>query len=489
MAKFATTKMVLMKAVVLLCLGSPIFAQWTATTSVNTPCVRRLQQGDCSPTTTNISLCCIAVTQEAQNNTVSGVTTPPPPSSTKSNNSPPVHSRYSSPPPPDNVSTAYVEVPKQNVMPSPNVSVNHPHFAPTPGMSTTTPSSTKTNKGDFATADSLQYDLATIQAATNNFSDDNKLGRGGFGFVYKGTLSDGQEIAVKRLSHGSGQGDKEFKTEIELLAKLQHKNVVRLLGYCLMEDEALLVYELLPNKSLDYFLFDNKKREELNWALRFEIIKGIAKGLLYLHEDSPLRTVHRDMKSGNVLLDANMNPKIADFGLARICSVDQTHIDATRVVGTRGYMSPEYLLHGQFSVKSDVYAFGVLLLEIISGRRIGQSSELSENLMSFAWRCWADEKPLALMDPLLLKDDSCSSDEVIKCIHLGLLCVQDDLTKRSNMSTIVHKLNSNPEIATLLMPQHPGFLYNSTSDQSMTTLTTQTITGSSSAWSNVKNSR
>ncbi|KAM7465170.1 hypothetical protein LguiB_012732 [Lonicera macranthoides] len=181
---------------------------------------------------------------------------------------------------------------------------------------------------------SLQFDLGTIQAATNNFSDENKIGEGGFGMVYKGTLTDGQEIAVKRLSKSSRQGAEEFKNEVVLVAKLQHRNLVRLLGFCLEGEEKILIYEYVPNKSLDYFLFDPKKQGQLDWSRRYKIIEGIAKGILYLHEDSRLRIIHRDLKASNILLDAEMNAKVSDFGMARIFGVDQTQGNTNRIVGT-----------------------------------------------------------------------------------------------------------------------------------------------------------
>ncbi|XP_074266284.1 cysteine-rich receptor-like protein kinase 5 [Silene latifolia] len=325
------------------------------------------------------------------------------------------------------------------------------------------------DKDCSTTLESLYYDFADIQAATDNFARANKIGRGGSGIVYKGTLQDGQQIAVKRLSNGSDPGDKEFKTEVAFLAKLQHTNLVRLLGFSIAEDEALLVYEFVANKSLDYFIFDSKKRAELNWSSRFEIIKGIAQGMMYLHEDSSMRTMHRDLKAGNILLDSKMCPKIADFGLARICGIGQTHINPTQVVGTHGYMAPEYLFHGQFSAKSDVYAMGVLILEIVSGRRISGSSfhqPGGEGLISFAWRCWEDENPLEIMDPEL--KDSFSRDEAVKCVQLGLLCVQEDSNLRPTMSIIVHTLNADDNGASLSVPQHPPFVYSGGSNQSNT---------------------
>uniref|UniRef100_A0A803L6H4 Protein kinase domain-containing protein n=1 Tax=Chenopodium quinoa TaxID=63459 RepID=A0A803L6H4_CHEQI len=338
---------------------------------------------------------------------------------------------------------------------------------------------TPASKNDFVTAESLQYDLRTLQTATNNFSDHQKIGRGGFGVVYKGTLEDGREIAVKRLSNSSRQGEKEFKNEVVLLAKLQHRNLVRLVGFCVADREKLLVYEFVPNKSLDYFLFDPEKQAQMNWSMRYNIIKGIARGMLYLHEDSPIRIIHRDLKAGNVLLHAEMSPKIADFGMARICAFEQTHIDTSRVVGTYGYMAPEYLLHGQFSTKSDVYSFGLLVLEIVSGRRVNSfiyQSEAGENLLIYAWKCYLEERTSELIDKTMR--DSCSNDEVMKCVNLGLMCVQEDVTRRPTIDIIGHILSSKPsDVVTKApsMPQPPAFLYSSSSDLSTTRSNTSSL--------------
>ncbi|KAM3225599.1 hypothetical protein ACQJBY_058377 [Aegilops geniculata] len=215
-------------------------------------------------------------------------------------------------------------------------------------------------------------DLSTIAAATNGFSKENKLGEGGFGPVYRGFLDGGAEIAVKRLSARSRQGAAEFRNEVELIAKLQHRNLVRLLGCCVDKDEKMLVYEYLPNRSLDAFLFGTRKTAHLDWKMRQSIVVGIARGLLYLHEDSCLKIVHRDLKASNVLLDNKMNPKISDFGMAMIFEDEEIEVINTgHVVGTYGYMAPEYAMGGVFSVKSDVYSFGVLVLEILSGQRNG----------------------------------------------------------------------------------------------------------------------
>lgn len=284
--------------------------------------------------------------------------------------------------------------------------------------------------------------------------------------VYKGVLSDGKEIAVKRLFKGFSHSGEEFMNEIELVARLQHRNLVRLLGFCFDGDEKLLVYEFVPNKSLDYFLFDPEKQTRLNWSKRFNIIVGIARGMLYLHEDSTPRIIHRDLKASNILLDADMNPKISDFGTARIFGADQTHDSTNRVAGTFGYIAPEYIIHGQYSEKSDVYSFGVLILEIISSKRKTSfyQSDLGLDLLSYAWKNWRDHTPLELVDPALRS--SYSSDEVIRCIHLGLLCVQENVELRPNMRSIVLMLYMC-SVNTLPVPQLPAFSTLSTTDKSL----------------------
>ncbi|KAI4297543.1 hypothetical protein L6164_037428 [Bauhinia variegata] len=297
--------------------------------------------------------------------------------------------------------------------------------------------------------------LSTILQATGNFSDEHKLGQGGFGPVYKGVLPDRRQIAVKRLSKTSGQGLEELKNEVILIAKLQHRNLVRLLACCIEQNEKLLVYEYMPNSSLDFHLFDTEKCKQLDWKFRLSIINGIAKGLLYLHEDSRLRVIHRDLKASNILLDYDMNPRISDFGLARTFGGDQKQANTLRVVGTYRYMAPEYAMEGLFSVKSDVFSFGVLLLEIISGKRNSgfYRTEPGLSLLIYAWKLWCEGKSLELMDPLL--ENPCSTDEVLKCIQIGLLCVQEDPADRPTMSIVVLMLGS--QTMTLPKPRQPAF--------------------------------
>ncbi|PPD69895.1 hypothetical protein GOBAR_DD33223 [Gossypium barbadense] len=291
------------------------------------------------------------------------------------------------------------------------------------------------------------FDFESILAATDNFSDEKKLGRGGFGPVYKGKFPGGQEIAIKRLASVSGQGLEEFKNEVVLIAKLQHRNLVRLLGYCIKGEEKILLYEYLPNKSLDFFIFDESLSQQLEWGTRFNIILGVARGLLYLHQDSRLRIIHRDLKTSNILLDEEMSPKISDFGLARMIQGKQTEGSTLRVIGTYGYMAPEYAIDGVFSVKSDVFSFGVVMLEIISGKTNMRFYyvENTPSLIAYAWRLWQEGKPLDLMDSTLRS--SCNASE-------------EDPSERPTMSNVVVLLGS--ETASLPIPKQPAFVTRTT---------------------------
>nr|XP_043618819.1 G-type lectin S-receptor-like serine/threonine-protein kinase At4g27290 [Erigeron canadensis] len=298
------------------------------------------------------------------------------------------------------------------------------------------------------------FSLSRISKATDNFSIANQLGEGGFGPVYKGVLEGGLEIAVKRLSKYSRQGLDEFENEVICIAKLQHRNLVKLLGYCIQRDETMLVYEYMHNKSLDWFIFDDSRKSLLDWPQRFHIINGIARGLLYLHQDSRLRVVHRDLKAGNILLDHDMNPKISDFGLARMFKGHESEANTKKVVGTLGYISPEYAVNGLFSVKSDIFSFGVLVLEIVSGKKnTGFAHEdHHDNLLGYAWRLYKEGKSLDLIDTSLGKAYSVS--EVLRSVHIGLLCVQQRAQDRPTTPSVVSMLGGE---GSLPSPKQPGF--------------------------------
>ncbi|CAI0407084.1 unnamed protein product [Linum tenue] len=246
----------------------------------------------------------------------------------------------------------------------------------------------------------LQFDFATMRAATKDFADESKLGEGGFGVVYKGILSNEQEVAVKRLGRDSRQGDIEFKNEVKLVAKLQHRNLVRLLGFCLEGEERLLVYEFVPNASLDHFLFDANRQMNLNWERRYKIIEAITRGMVYLHEDSRLRIIHRDLKASNILLDAEMNPKISDFGMARLFDMDETQGKTNRIV----------------------------------------------------YKNWRNGTYTNLVDPSL---GTRPGAEVARCIHIGLLCVQENINDRPTMAAVALMLCSHS--VTLPLPSKPAF--------------------------------
>ncbi|XP_020600277.1 cysteine-rich receptor-like protein kinase 10 [Phalaenopsis equestris] len=317
-------------------------------------------------------------------------------------------------------------------------------------------SASRNSQDSLTNIESSLIDLDAIRIATMDFSEENKLGEGGFGVVYKGVLEDGLEIAVKRLSVTSKQGLKQLRNEVDLMAKLQHKNLVKLLGCCLKDEEKLLVYEFLPNKSLDKYLSDSVRRQQLEWGTRYRIIEGIGRGLLHLHENPGFRIIHRDLKASNILLDINLEPKISDFGIAKLFKMDQTRGITSQVVGTFGYMSPEYALHGNFSTKSDVYSFGVLVFEILAGccNSTVVASGTPLDLLSHVWHCWNKGMALKIIDQILV--DRYSSNEALRCIHIALLCIQEDPALRPSMSSLLAMLTTST--VALPDPLMPTFL-------------------------------
>ncbi|KAL5977023.1 hypothetical protein ACLOJK_021361 [Asimina triloba] len=297
------------------------------------------------------------------------------------------------------------------------------------------------------------YSYSELRNATEDFSPANKLGEGGFGAVYKGMLSDGSLVAVKQLSVASRQATSQFVTEIATISAVQHKNLVKLYGCCIEGDKRLLVYEYLENKSLDQALF-GKGKLNLDWPTRCGICSGTARGLAYLHEESRLRIVHRDVKASNILLDAELVPKISDFGLAKLYDDKKSHI-STLVAGTIGYLAPEYAMRGHLTEKADVFAFGVVTLEILSGRP-NQDSSLDEEkiyLLEWAWNLHENNRALELTDPTL---PEFNEGEALRLIGVALLCTQASPSLRPPMSRVVAMLSGNIEVSSVT--SRPGYL-------------------------------
>ncbi|KAK4594650.1 hypothetical protein RGQ29_018368 [Quercus rubra] len=286
------------------------------------------------------------------------------------------------------------------------------------------------------------FSYAELKTATEDFNPDNKLGEGGFGPVYKGRLIDGRVIAVKQLSVASHQGKNEFITEIATLSAVQHRN------------KKLLVYEYLENGCLAQALF-RRTGLNLNLSTRYSICLGVARGLAYLHEDSQFRIIHRDMKPSNILLDSNLVPKISDFGLAKLYNDEMTHI-STRVAGTFGYLAPEYAMRGYLTEKVDVFGFGVVALEIISGRRNFDENLVEEEktyLLEWTWQLYENNREVELVDPTL---SEINEEDVKRVIRVSLLCTQASPTLRPSMSRVVAMLLGDTEVGTVT--SRPGYL-------------------------------
>ncbi|GER29173.1 kinase family protein [Striga asiatica] len=291
------------------------------------------------------------------------------------------------------------------------------------------------------------YSYKELQAATENFDHANKIGEGGFGSVYKGKLNDGALAAIKVLSSQSEQGVREFLNEIVAISGVEHENLVKLYGCCTERGQRILVYGYLENNSLAQTLLRRHSDLQFSWKMRTKICIGVAQGLAFLHDEIQPRIVHRDIKASNILLDKNFTPKIADFGLAKLFPATMTHI-STRVAGTFGYLAPEYAIRGKLTRKADIYSFGVLLLEIISGRcNMNKKLPVEEqnllerdliNLISQAWILYENKTPTELIDKSLEGDFN--TDEACRFVKIGLLCTQDKPKNRPTMSAVAKML-------------------------------------------------
>ncbi|KAA3462644.1 cysteine-rich receptor-like protein kinase 3 [Gossypium australe] len=325
----------------------------------------------------------------------------------------------------------------------------------------------------------LNLSYESLEKATNYFSDTNKLGQGGSGSVYKGTLPNGKVVAIKRLFFNTRQWVDQFFNEVNLISGINHKNLVKLLGCSITGPESLLVYEFVSNQSLHDYLFGSsclriyelgtvrKDVEPLRWEERYKIVLGTAEGLAYLHEESKLRIIHRDIKPSNILLDEDLTPKIADFGLVRLFPEDKTHI-STAIAGTLGYMAPEYAVRGMLTQKADVYSFGVLVIEITCGKRNKCFSPDMVCILHMVWNQYEAGKLREVVDPVIEHN---FLEKACRLLQIGLLCVQASTELRPSMSTIVQMLTD--DTCEIPCPTQPPFLSPSSSGVSLN-ITTST---------------
>ncbi|KAF2288543.1 hypothetical protein GH714_008326 [Hevea brasiliensis] len=295
---------------------------------------------------------------------------------------------------------------------------------------------------EIATNNVRVFSYNSLRSAAGNFHPSKRIGGGGFGVVHRGVLRDGTQVAIKCLSAESKQGKHEFMTEINMISNIRHTNLVELIGCCIEGGHRILVYEYMENNSLATSLLGSKRKHiAMDWSKRAAICLGTATGLAFLHEEVEPPIVHRDIKASNILLDGNLQPKIGDFGLAKLFPDNVTHV-TTRVAGTVGYLAPEYALLGQLTKKADVYSFGVLILEIISGRSSSKAA-FGEDLLvlvEWAWKLRKEERLMDLVDPELTEYPE---DEVRRFIKIALFCTQAAAHQRPTMKQVLEMLSKN----------------------------------------------
>ncbi|CAA7038386.1 unnamed protein product [Microthlaspi erraticum] len=287
------------------------------------------------------------------------------------------------------------------------------------------------------------YTLRELELSTNGFADENVIGQGGYGIVYRGVLEDKSMVAIKNLLNNRGQAEKEFKVEVEAIGRVRHKNLVRLLGYCVEGAHRMLVYEYVDNGNLEQWLHGGGLglKSPLTWDIRMNIVLGTAKGLMYLHEGLEPKVVHRDIKSSNILLDKQWNAKVSDFGLAKLLGSEMSYV-TTRVMGTFGYVAPEYASTGMLNERSDVYSFGVLVMEVISGRSpVDYSRPQGEvNLVEWLKRMVSNREAEGVLDPRMMEKPSLRS--LKRTLLVALRCVDPNAQKRPKMGHIIHMLEA-----------------------------------------------
>jgi serine/threonine protein kinase len=320
---------------------------------------------------------------------------------------------------------------------------------------------------------SCLFPYEDLKASTRNFSKAYKIGEGAFGAVYKGALRDGSDVAVKELPANIKQGNQEFINEVQLITGLQHKNLVKLCGCAISGSNRLLVYEYVENKSLAQALFDPGRALVLEWPFRYNIALGLAQGLAFLHSRGPERLAHGDIKANNVLLDRKLAPKIADFGLARMCQNNERKV-LTRIEGKRGYVAPEFALHGQLTSKADVFSFGIIALELVSGRESMKSHLPPEEqyLLLWAWNLYEAGRVVELVDPRVR--DACDEEQARLLIKVALMCSQGDSAARPHMSRVVALLSGDADLPD--DPERPAFLGIGVSDPNQPTSRPNSIT-------------